>query len=54
MVDRAPAGKGRIMAAPLSSDEIERYALHLLLRDVGGPGQAQLKAETRVSESTQT
>jgi adenylyltransferase/sulfurtransferase len=29
---------------PLSSDEIERYARHLVLRDVGGPGQARLKA----------
>src|SRR4051812_24503595 len=29
---------------PLSDDEIERYARHLVLRDVGGPGQAKLKA----------
>jgi molybdopterin-synthase adenylyltransferase len=28
----------------LSSDEIERYARHLVLHDVGGPGQAKLKA----------
>ncbi|WP_232627952.1 HesA/MoeB/ThiF family protein [Methylobacterium sp. Leaf118] len=28
----------------LSSDEIERYARHLVLREVGGPGQARLKA----------
>ncbi|MDJ1157599.1 molybdopterin-synthase adenylyltransferase MoeB [Chelatococcus sp. SYSU_G07232] len=28
----------------LSSEEIERYARHLVLRDVGGPGQARLKA----------
>ena len=28
----------------LSPDEIERYARHLVLRDVGGPGQARLKA----------
>jgi molybdopterin/thiamine biosynthesis adenylyltransferase len=27
-----------------SADEIERYARHLVLRDVGGPGQAKLKA----------
>src|ERR671913_786273 len=27
----------------LSPDEIERYARHLVLRDVGGPGQAKLK-----------
>src|ERR671916_2724036 len=34
--------KGRIMA--LTSDEIDRYARHLVLRDVGGPGQLRLKA----------
>jgi adenylyltransferase/sulfurtransferase len=28
----------------MSSDEVERYARHLVLRDVGGPGQAKLKA----------
>src|SRR3712207_1574736 len=28
----------------LHPDEIERYARHLVLRDVGGPGQAKLKA----------
>lgn len=28
----------------LSSQEVERYARHLVLRDVGGPGQARLKA----------
>lgn len=28
----------------LSSDEIERYARHLVLSDIGGPGQAKLKA----------
>ncbi|GJE43161.1 HesA/MoeB/ThiF family protein [Methylobacterium soli] len=28
----------------LSRDEIERYARHLVLREVGGPGQARLKA----------
>ncbi|MBI2718465.1 MAG: molybdopterin-synthase adenylyltransferase MoeB [Rhizobiales bacterium] len=27
----------------LSSDEIERYARHLVLHEVGGPGQAKLK-----------
>lgn len=27
----------------LSPDEIERYARHIVLRDVGGPGQAKLK-----------
>jgi molybdopterin-synthase adenylyltransferase len=28
----------------LSGDEIERYARHIVLRGVGGPGQAKLKA----------
>ncbi len=28
----------------LSSDEIERYARHIVLREIGGPGQAKLKA----------
>ncbi len=28
----------------LSPDEIDRYARHLVLRDIGGPGQARLKA----------
>jgi molybdopterin/thiamine biosynthesis adenylyltransferase len=28
----------------LSADEIDRYARHLVLRDIGGPGQARLKA----------
>src|SRR5919112_1514685 len=28
----------------LQPEEIERYARHLVLRDVGGPGQARLKA----------
>ena len=28
----------------LSADEIERYARHLVLREIGGPGQAKLSA----------
>ena len=28
----------------LSADELERYARHIVLMDVGGPGQAKLKA----------
>jgi len=28
----------------LTSDELERYARHIVLADVGGPGQAKLKA----------
>jgi molybdopterin-synthase adenylyltransferase len=31
-------------AMSLSSEEIERYARHLVLQDIGGPGQAKLKA----------
>ena len=27
-----------------TDDEIERYARHLVLREVGGPGQQKLKA----------
>src|SRR3979490_3354717 len=27
----------------LNSDELERYARHLVLREIGGPGQAALK-----------
>lgn len=29
---------------PLTHDEIDRYARHLVLKDVGGPGQLKLKA----------
>ncbi len=32
------------MTPTLSQDEIRRYSRHLLLRDVGGPGQQKLKA----------
>src|SRR3979409_2313163 len=28
----------------LSTDELERYARHIVMREVGGPGQAALKA----------
>lgn len=28
----------------LTADEVERYARHIVLREVGGPGQAKLKA----------
>lgn len=31
---------------PLSPDEIARYARHIVLRHVGGPGQAKLKSAT--------
>jgi len=29
---------------PLSDDELERYARHLVLRQIGGPGQARIRA----------
>ncbi|PKR91313.1 thiamine biosynthesis protein ThiF [Pleomorphomonas diazotrophica] len=32
------------MTSALSQDEVRRYSRHLLLRDVGGPGQQKLKA----------
>jgi molybdopterin-synthase adenylyltransferase len=32
------------MAMDFSADEIERYARHIVLSDVGGPGQQKLKA----------
>ena len=32
------------MAAFLTDEELERYARHIVLREVGGPGQARLKA----------
>jgi adenylyltransferase/sulfurtransferase len=31
------------MAMSLTSEEIERYARHIVLREIGGPGQAKLK-----------
>ncbi len=36
--------KTNAMQEPLSSQEIERYARHLVIREVGGPGQQKLKA----------
>ncbi|WP_020179525.1 molybdopterin-synthase adenylyltransferase MoeB [Methylopila sp. M107] len=29
---------------PLEADEVERYARHIVLREIGGPGQQKLKA----------
>ena len=29
-----------------TSDETERYARHILLKEIGGPGQQRLKAAT--------
>jgi adenylyltransferase/sulfurtransferase len=34
---------GVAMLSPLSPDELERYARHIVLREVGGPGQAALR-----------
>ena len=31
-------------AAPFGDEEVERYARHLVLREIGGPGQQRLKA----------
>lgn len=36
--------RGYLPVMALSSEEIERYARHIVLREVGGPGQARLKA----------
>lgn len=32
------------MTAPLSDDELDRYARHIVLREIGGPGQRRLRA----------
>ncbi len=32
------------MTEPFSPDDVERYARHLVLREIGGPGQQKLKA----------
>lgn len=36
--------KGDNAAEPLSSDEVARYARHIVLREIGGPGQQKMKA----------
>src|ERR1700744_5495983 len=33
----------RNLRMPLSDDELDRYARHLVLRQVGGPGQAKIR-----------
>src|SRR5882757_11310179 len=40
----ATVEQGRYDFTMLTSDELERYARHIVLREVGGPGQAALKA----------
>src|SRR4051812_27933098 len=37
-------GRRRDDAVMLSGEEIERYARHIVLREIGGPGQAKLRA----------
>ena len=45
MLCRAPRAHGKdSVSMTLSSQEIERYARHIVLRGVGGPGQNSLKA----------
>lgn len=41
----APTGQQTVPARPslFSSDEVERYARHLVLAEIGGPGQQKLK-----------
>src|SRR5690348_14118045 len=39
-----PAKIGYGPAMSLTDDELERYARHIVLREVGGVGQARLKA----------
>lgn len=44
-VGLSPRGGGAYLRGmALSPDEVERYARHLVLPEVGGPGQARLKA----------
>jgi molybdopterin/thiamine biosynthesis adenylyltransferase len=38
------AGRAYLLAMAFSPDEVERYARHLVLPEVGGPGQTRLKA----------
>ncbi len=35
---------GQALLPELTPEEVERYARHILLRDIGGPGQRKLKA----------
>lgn len=36
--------EGKVKAVAFSDEEVERYARHLVLREIGGPGQQKLKA----------
>src|SRR5262245_11588913 len=42
--DSARFGTCARLTTMLDSKELERYARHIVLREVGGPGQAKLKA----------
>src|SRR5690606_21128479 len=49
LVFRAVKARARVVAPPapragFSDAELNRYARHILLREIGGPGQARLKA----------
>ena len=41
--DKTAGGRQAPGLSMLSSDELERYARHIVLHEVGGPGQAALK-----------
>ncbi len=41
--DGAAAGVGPVVAGPFSPAELDRYARHIILREIGGPGQRALK-----------
>ncbi len=43
-LSRSTDARAKSHPMSLSSDEIERYARHIVLRHVGGPGQQKLKA----------
>jgi hypothetical protein len=42
-VGECPKGEGVFQHMTLSDQEIERYARHIVLSEVGGPGQNKLK-----------
>ncbi len=44
MANRQQSPSGRVMDLSFTEDEIARYSRHILLREVGGTGQARLRA----------